>query len=833
MTYKPFAIANRNSGLVQSKKDYVIPDDAFSELENMYVWRDRLLRRKGFELLGRLRRDLTATALGNFTAGGAGDTVFNIFTGLGVAATEPNAEMVPGTAANPLVLTIAVPGNNTLTDSTGTGVFVVSGAGVVITAAVINYANGAVTITTSGAVGASAVTGTFSYYPKLPVMGLRVYELGAINNEDAIAFDTIYAYRFNNTNDRYEEWIPGTTWGSISTDQFFWTTNFWQSGARGLFWVCNNNTANPIRFTDGLTFTTFEPQLDNSGTPVLLRQCLMLIPYRGRLVSLNTQEGTAVGAITQFPQRARWSQNGDPTDQTNAFLDNIAGRGGFVDCPTNEHIVSAEFIRDTLTVRFEHSTWLLRYTGNEILPFIWERINVELGAESTFSDVRFDKGVLSIGDKGITSCNGNTVERIDEDIPDEVFGFENDNNGPRRVHGIRDHFNRLVYWTFPDSIGQKEFPDRLLIFNYFNNTWAIFTDSFTTLGQWQRFDDITWDDLAGREWQTIIQAWNSGQFQARFPDIIGGNQQGWVHVLNKQTNNDASLCVQDITVGTPAVITSPDHNLNTGEFIKITGIIESVVGNFNVLNDRVFQIRNLTSDTFSIQEKPRFVVTAVTIATQAQVTAPGNDYNVGESIQLSGIPGMTQVNGLFGLVTVEGNQFTVDINTTGFTAATPGGSAQNLSGLIQDVTVTAGGSVYRGRGEIARVMNFKALTKRYSYMEAGTNFQFGWIDFLANVTDIGEVACKIFADHTNTEAINEENRVDNFFNSVFLTTREGNTTQNLTEQWHRFYCNTDASFIQFLITLNERQLTTEQIANSEVEIGATIMWSMPGGKIVP
>ena len=833
MTYQPFAIANRESGLVKSKKDYVIPDDAFSELENMYVWRDRLLRRKGFELLGRLRRDLTAEALGDFTAAGAGDTVFNIFTGLGVAVLEPNAEMVPGTAALPLVLTIAAPGNNTLTDSTGTGVFVVSGAGVVITAATINYATGDVTITTSGAVGASAVTANLSYYPKLPVMGLRTWELGVINAEATIAFDTIYAYRFDNTNERFQEWIPGTTWTSVTSEQFFWTENFWNVGTNGIFWVCNNNTSNPIRFADGTTFTTFAPNLDNTGAPQQLRQALMLIAYRGRLVALNTHEGIAGGPFIQFPQRARWSQNGDPTDQTNAWNDNVAGRGGFIDCPTNERIVSAAFIRDTLTVRFERSTWLLRYTGNEILPFIWERINVELGAESTFSDVRFDKGVLSIGDKGITSCNGNSVERIDEAIPDEVFGFENDNNGPKRVHGIRDHFNRLVYWTFPASTGQKEFPDRLLVFNYFNNTWAVFTDSFTTLGQWQRFNDVTWNDLAGREWQTIIQAWNSSQFQARFPDIIGGNQQGWVHVLNKQSNNDPSLCVQDITAGTPAVISSPDHNLNTGEFIKITGILEATTGNYDVLNDRVYQIENLTTDTFALKEKPRFDVTAVTVATQAVVTAPGNDFNLNEIIQLSGVPGMVEVNGLYGKVVVEGDIFTVDINTTGFTAATPGGSAQNLSGLIQDATVSAGASFYRGLGQIARVMNFKARTKRYSYMQTGTNFQFGWIDFLANVTSQGEVACKIYANHTNTEAVNEENLVDNFFNSVFLTTREGDSNQTLSEQWHRFYCNTDASFIQFLLTLNERQLATEQIANSEVEIGATIMWSAPGGKIVP
>jgi len=126
--------------------------------------------------------------------------------------------------------------------------------------------------------------------------------------------------------------------------------------------------------------------------------------------------------------------------------------------PTEEAIVSAEFIKDRLIVFFERSTWELAYTGNQVLPFVWQKINTELGSEATFSVVPFDKVVLAIGNTGVHACNGSNVERIDTKIPDTVFEIFNKENGVSRVAGVRDYFNEMVYWSFPldnTSINQE------------------------------------------------------------------------------------------------------------------------------------------------------------------------------------------------------------------------------------------------------------------------------------------------------------------------------------------------------------------------------------------
>ena len=86
---------------------------------------------------------------------GAGTITLNIFSALGVSSAQPGANIIPGTVANPIVITItngSVPFVQTLTDATGTGVLTVatvSGTGT-ITSATINYGTGIVSIVVSG-----------------------------------------------------------------------------------------------------------------------------------------------------------------------------------------------------------------------------------------------------------------------------------------------------------------------------------------------------------------------------------------------------------------------------------------------------------------------------------------------------------------------------------------------------------------------------------------------------------------------------------------------------------------------------------------------------------
>ena len=596
MGYQPHYIASfeNDSGLFTYFEPFLAPEKAFPVLENAWCSRGKVVRKAGYSLIGRLQRDITSGSLGNVSAAGAGTQTYSVFTLLSLHATEPNASIAPKTA----VFTIGAPGSQILTDSAGTGALTISGAGTAITSASLNYATGVLSVVYNASVATSAMTVTLSYYPGLPCTGLRTQETSAINQEHTIAFDTKYAYTYQYVNDRFVELKAGTTWTGASNN-LFWSCNYAQNSHGNLFWASNNNmgtTKDPLRYYDTNSWTTFTPAIDGTNS---LWNASCFLPYKGRLVMLNTWEGPTATTITgavNYPQRVRWSWVGDPTDAS-AFRSDSQGKGSYVDLPTSEIIISAEFLKDTLLIKCESSSWKLVYTGNETMPFIPQKINTELGAESKLSLVPFDDGVYSVGNYGITTDNSISVERIDLQIPQLLFNFSNSNDGVDKVCGIRDFYKEVVLWTYPDSTTNPTYPNRVLLYNYRNNTYATLTDSFTALGYFQETGDATWAEETGT-WAEADDTWASPVSQAFFPLVVAGTQHGFIEKVMDQANtvNDASLYIASIDFSTGR-FTTPSHNLSSGDIIRIYGVIGGSVGiNPSALNGHSYLVTVVSGD---------------------------------------------------------------------------------------------------------------------------------------------------------------------------------------------------------------------------------------------
>ncbi len=593
--YQPLKVVAYETGLVQSREEFILANDAYPTLENAFIWRERIKRKQGFQLLGRLQRNFSQATSNYSTI--IGTNTYSIFSELGI--TDPNATIVPG---NLSTITIIFAGgiSQVLTDSTGSGTFVITGAGP-ITSATINYLTGIVSITANAAVGPVGSSFSGSYNPNYPVMGLRTREISNVNNEQMVAFDQVYAYKFSGGS--FQEFLPGTTWTG-SDSQFFWSTNYWVGdGQLKIFWV--NNDKDPIRYTNGQPATNwvdFTPQINAAGG--LLLNALCILPFRGRLVVFNTTETDGV-----HTNRIRWAAIGNPftivspivsTVSVNAWRDDIRGKGGFLDIPTNESIITVGFVRDNLVVYCERSTWQLRYTGRSIAPFQIEKVNSELGVESTFSGVQFDTSLVGIGDKGIVECDSFKSTRIDIKIVDLVVQqISNKNQGTARVHGLRDFQQKLAFWIYPNTKSNGIYPDRRLVYNYENNSWSIFTDSLTVLGTFQNQTSRKWSDQPTFPWKEANFSWLDRP--ALFPNIMGGNQQGFVLYLDKQTSNQESLYIQNITgnTTTSTTITSPSHNLQTGNVIKIIDIPAGTPFSTS-LNGMIFEIDRQGPDSFNL-----------------------------------------------------------------------------------------------------------------------------------------------------------------------------------------------------------------------------------------
>jgi hypothetical protein len=586
---------DKNSGLRQDVKPFVIPEDAFSELTNAYIFRGRVRKRFGSRWLSntqlgsRLRIDIAAsTGTGNFNAFVPRNTVTNL-----PIATPAIGQMF---SVGAQVFTVVALGNP--------GAMLISGTA---TLATFDTTTGQVIIN-----GAST-TDDLYYYPALPVMGLLSAEVANRNNEPTYAFDTRFSYQYLNggwerlngeTTPNAAYWLGsdsqffwGTTWtGANASDKIFFVTNF----NNGEF-VAVNHPFNMRYLTAALNWTEFRPQIN--AVPEYLFQAQILVPFKNRLLAFNTWEGAA-NPGTNYQNRVRYSQIGDPTDLVNGWRQDIPGKGNAIDAPTTEAIVTVEFVKDRLIVFFERSTWELVYTGNQAYPFNWQQINTELGAESTFSIVPFDKVAIGVGNVGIMACNGSNVERIDTSIPDLVFSIHNDDNGIIRVYGIRDYYVEMLYWTYPDAGDSATFPfpSRVLVYNYKTGTWGINEDSITCFGYFQPQTGVLWSSTT-ITWSSSL-VWGSGPGIAQFRQVVGGNQEGYTFIVDAdEWTNAPVLQVTNITVVTNIVtITAINHNLRGGQFVHFIDIVST--GNLTLLNDRTFKVIDtftnpVTANTFS------------------------------------------------------------------------------------------------------------------------------------------------------------------------------------------------------------------------------------------
>lgn len=614
-----FLIAPFVTGQQTNIRPFLVPEDAFISLENLYVFRGRVRKRFGGRLSGfgwtapeqapyysRVRIQLGGGAAVGITdgAGNAAGFVPGSIFNVGGAFTIGNATYTvwqTGVAQN-MLQTVAT---TTATFSTTNGAY--------------NF------------VGAPIATQIY-YYPGEPIMGLTIYQQAntSVNNQPSWAFDTQFAYVFAGGT-----WTgqPTPVWHDPSGNKanFFWACNWTGiTDAVKLMFVTNYQVTNPngatvaatddpIRYWNGAAWTDFLPHFLPSPPPAyvplapgnvigsaFVQSARIIIQFKDRLLLLNTIECDASGSGTtgnnlQYTNRCRYSHNGSPV-AVNAWyepnqLDNaglptsLADGAGFIDATTDEAIVSAMFIKDRLIVFFERSTWEIVYQANQVLPFTWQKINTELGSQSLLSSIPFDRQILTVGNVGVHACTGPNVQRIDQKIPDFIFEVRTANQGVYRIGGIRDFFTELAYWTFPSQeIPNSIFPDTLLVYNYVADTWAEFDDCITAFGYLEQQPALTWATWLWT-WDQSLQPWASGMLQANVRVCLAGNQQGYIFIIDDDfTRNAPVMQITNIVITSAATITLTimNHTLRPGQDYIV---IENALGvNMNLLNGGSYQV---------------------------------------------------------------------------------------------------------------------------------------------------------------------------------------------------------------------------------------------------
>ena len=287
-----------------------------------------------------------------------------------------------------------------------------------------------------------------------------------------------------------------------------------------------------------------------------------------------------------------------PEEQTGSpasYIEDVIGFGGNIPAGLSSPILTVGANEDVLIIGFTSRHARVIYTGSDIVPFNIFLINSEFGTDATFSAITMDRGVHTIGDRGITITSSTSSQRIDLDIPDQVFQFNLNNNGPQRITAGRDFINEWISFSYCSNLSTYPFPNQTLLYNYRDNSWGIFNENYTTYGQFRKTSGDSWNNLPYNSWLDWQTPWNEGNSTVLYQtQVIGGNQQGFILFRDKGTQEATSIYIQSISGET---ITSPNHGFNNNDFILVTGVLGTSA---DVLNYKIFQVGNADQNTFTV-----------------------------------------------------------------------------------------------------------------------------------------------------------------------------------------------------------------------------------------
>lgn len=362
----------------------------------------------------------------------------------------------------------------------------------------------------------------------------------------------------------------GATLGDLPPAQYYLVgaALIWPFKDRILFLgaVIQSSTSGPFYLQDTVVYS-------QNGTPYYTSS------WDGTksIVAANTQfypllvPGTDAYAI---------STTNIPTTQTsapNAYFEDVAGFGGNITAGFQQPITSVGPNQDVLIVGFPTRQTKIVYTGDDLLPFLFYIINSELGTINAFSTIVLDRGVLSIGQRGIIQTDQVSAARIDLEILNQVFNFNLTNNGAQRITAQRDYVNEWVYFTYTSNEFTSSFPNQTLFYNYRDQSWGIFNETYTAYGQFRGQDLDPWNALTYLTWNSWTDPWLTGTVLD--PIVAAGNQQGFIVLRDVDTTAEApSLYIKEISGDN---FTVPNHCLNPDDYIYITGALGTVGPNIN------------------------------------------------------------------------------------------------------------------------------------------------------------------------------------------------------------------------------------------------------------
>ena len=689
MQYQPYLIAPFKTGLELDTEPWMLPADAFSTINNAHVHHGVIEKRSGSTKIDDFPETNTNLAISNISA------------------------------ANPAVVTVT----STADISDGDTVRIIDVTGTMSSLNNGTYTVANKTATTFELDGTNTVGLTYTsggqvvFFPGERIMGIFNY-IASDGTKETLAFTQTNVARFDGT---LEMFIPmgDATAGYVdvmagTTTDYVHAAN-WASAASSTaaplyrLYFCNGRAYNAgppvvdgIRYYDASSDNTvaFRPPLSATR---FLDGATFLFVLNNRLLALSTIETDTGPVTTSYPQRARWCRPGVPGTPGgfgNEWYDTVAGRGGYADAPTGDHIVSAQQIENQIVVMFTNSIWTLRPTPDPARPFVWERINSIKACKGRFSSIAYDRTVVSIGDRGIVSTDLSETRRVDERI--ETFAQEEVNNAEFDKTYMQRNFSNRRMWMLYASEDSTE-ADAALIFDEESAAYSTYTIAMNVLGhiqftQDEALDDFDEDASIDQEGDNTLRSY----FQDNGESFAGGDRLGVIHLLDDTNTDNGTDYQMELESAAWNPFAKQGSRAQMGYVDLFVDVSESAYLNVEFYKDN--QNSPYRSSRISLLPDVRELAPVTQINIKAtpsngvEVMAPDHGLATNDEVYIYGVEGMTSINGgPWTITVVDKDQFDIAVDATNFNAYTTNGIVAERSSYATKVwkRVYAGGVGYQ------------------------------------------------------------------------------------------------------------------------------------------
>lgn len=404
------------------------------------------------------------------------------------------------------------------------------------------------------------------------------------STKELLAFDKNFLYKFNTGTSVFDQ-IPFA--GSMAAyagfnipakDFYISGTSYptATNGARFLFCgegITPNAAGSAIFFYNGTDVRNFTSVVDNPNYAAPPQGALTSASY---VLWFNERSNFILPIVggTLFSQGVLFS--GIRTVSGNGDKFNVAGAGLF-QADTYQTITGATILGQILVLNFDRMAYTLEKTKDAFNPYFGRAVPGVLGTNAKFSAVSWNDIVQSMGKTGVLGADGRKNLRTDNKIPN-FTADEVDQVDFNLTYGGFDRVNNQFLWAYKQSDDDTETQNFVLAKNYEENTWSVFDQRFSVLGQTDIGTNLVWDDIdetGGNEswatWDTTEEIWDRIGLNQAVQKTLAGDDLGFIYDIN-QDYDDYFANISAVVPGATTTLTVSATGILAGDLVTVSGV---------------------------------------------------------------------------------------------------------------------------------------------------------------------------------------------------------------------------------------------------------------------